>query len=82
MADVGLQIQTREPIKSLRAASNFTELPWLEMTKEIIKNMQSNKMNIIQHAAEASDRKYSDVSPLIIFNIFILNCNLITHSFH
>ncbi len=47
-----LQIQTREPIKSIRTASNFTKRPWLEMVKEKIvhnKNMQSNKMNIIQH---------------------------------
>ncbi len=49
-----LQIQTREPIKSIRAASNFTKQPWLEMTKENIvhiKNMQSNKINIISHTA-------------------------------
>ncbi len=35
-------------------ASNFTKQPWLEMAKEdivCIKNMQSNKMNIIQHIA-------------------------------
>ncbi len=44
-----LQIQTWEPIKSIRTASNFTEQLWLDMTKEDmvhIKNMQSNKMNI------------------------------------
>ncbi len=37
-------------------ASNFTKWSWLEMTKDIavhIKNMQSNKMNIIQNIAWA-----------------------------
>ncbi len=29
-----------------------------------IKNMQGNKMNIIQHIAEVFYRKYSDVAPL------------------
>ncbi len=49
-----LQIQTREPIKNIRIASSFTTQPWLETEKEDIlhiKNMQSNKMNIIQHIA-------------------------------
>ncbi len=49
-----LQIQTSEPIKSIRIASNFTKRSSLEMTKENtvhIKNMQNNKMNIIQHIA-------------------------------
>ncbi len=49
-----LQMQTREPIKSIRTASNFTTRLWLNMAKENIvhiKNMQSNKMNIIQHIA-------------------------------
>ncbi len=48
------QIQTREPIKSIRIASNFVKSPWRETTKDgivHIKNMQSNKMNIIQHMA-------------------------------
>ncbi len=48
------KIQTREPIKSIRISSNFTEQPWLEMAKEgivLIKNMQSNKTNIIQRIA-------------------------------
>ncbi len=53
----------REPIKSLRAASNFT------------------KVNIIQHAAEAFDRKYSDVTLFLITDIFKSNCDLITYSF-
>ncbi len=37
-----------------RTASDLTKQPWLEMTKEIIvhiKNMQDDKMNIIQHVA-------------------------------
>ncbi len=49
-----LQSPTRELIKSIRAASNFTKRPRLEMAKEdtvLINNMQSNKMNIIQHTA-------------------------------
>ncbi len=48
------QIQTREPIKSIGIASTFTERLRLEMAKKdivYIKNMQSNKMNIIQHIA-------------------------------
>ncbi len=84
MADMGLQLQTREPIKSIRTASNFTKWPWLEMTKEDtvhIKNMQSNKMNIIQHTAWAFNRKYSDVTPFVIIDIFRSNCNLIIHFF-
>ncbi len=47
-----LQIQIKEPIKSIRIASNFAKWPWLEMAKEDIvhiKNMRSNKM-IIQHS--------------------------------
>ncbi len=43
------------------------------MTKEDtvhIKNMQTNKMNIIQHTAEASYRKYSDVIHFVIINSF------------
>ncbi len=31
-----------------------------------IKNMQSNKMNVIQHIAEAFYRKYSNVTPFAI----------------
>ncbi len=49
-----LQIQTREPIKSIRTASDFKKQPRLEMAKENIahiKNIKSNKMNIIQHTA-------------------------------
>ncbi len=49
-----LQIQKREPIKSIRIASDFTKQPWLEMANEgivYIKNIQNNKMNIIQHIA-------------------------------
>ncbi len=58
------QNQTWEPIKSISMASNFTEQPWLEIAKEGIvhfKNMQSNKMNIIQQTASALYIKYSDV---------------------
>ncbi len=47
---VEMQIQTREPIKSIRITSNFTKGPCLEVAKDdivLIKNMQSNKMNII-----------------------------------
>ncbi len=46
-----------------------------------IKNTQSNQMNISQHVAYAFYRKYSDVTPFVIINIFISNCNLITHFF-
>ncbi len=45
-----LLIWTREPIKTIRIASDFTKQPWLEMEKEDIvhvKNMQSNKIIII-----------------------------------
>ncbi len=44
-----LQIQTRDPIKSIKT-SNFTKQPWLEMTKEGFRKMQLNKMNIQQTA--------------------------------
>ncbi len=46
-----LQIQTREPIKSIGMASNFKKQPWLALAKEDIvhvKNMQSNNMSIFQ----------------------------------
>ncbi len=46
------------------------------MTKESIvhnKNMQSNKMNIIQHTAQAFYKKYSDVNPFVITDIFKRN---------
>ncbi len=54
------------------------------MTKEntvLIKNMQSNKMNIIQQTAWAFYREYWDAIPFVIINIFICNCNLITYFF-
>ncbi len=53
------------------------------MTKDTvhIKNMQSNKINIIQHKVWTFYRKYSDVTYFVIINIFIRNCNLIIHSF-
>ncbi len=53
-----LHIQTREPIKSIRIASNFIEQPWLEMVKEgivHIKNIQTNKIIIIQHISWVFD---------------------------
>ncbi len=80
---VALQIQTREPIKNLRAASDFSERPRLEITKDTvhIKNMQSNKVNMIQHTARAFYRQHSDGTPFVIIHIFIGKCNLITHSF-
>ncbi len=68
-----LQIQ-REPIKSIKIALNFTKQPCGEIAKEgimHIKNMQSNKMKIIQHIAEAFHRKYSDVSPFVIVSIIL-----------
>ncbi len=71
-----LQIQTGEPIRSFRAASNFTKRPWLEMVKEDtvhVKNMQSNKINIIQHMAWAFYRKYSSNAASSIINIFKSN---------
>ncbi len=40
---VALQIQTREPIKSIRTASNFTKQPRLEMTKEDIAHIKTCK---------------------------------------
>ncbi len=79
-----LQIQTRETITGIRISSNFIKQPRLEMAKKDImhiKNTQNNKTKIIQHAAEASDRKYSDVTLFVITDIFISNCDLITHSF-
>ncbi len=68
----------------MNQSSDFTERPWLEMTKEDIvhiKNMQNSKMNIIQHTAEAFYRKYSDVTPFVIIKIFKSNCNLFTYPF-
>ncbi len=38
-----LQIQTRESIKSIRIASNFTEQPSLEMAKEDIVHIKTCK---------------------------------------
>ncbi len=49
-----LQIKTREQIKSIRTASNFTKQSRLEMATEDtvhMKNMQNNKKSIIQHTA-------------------------------
>ncbi len=77
-----LQIQTREPNKSIRTASNFTKRPWLEMTKEDIvhiKNMQSNKINIIQHSL--SFLQISDATSFVIIHIFTRNRHLMTHYF-
>ncbi len=39
-----------------------------------IKSMQNNKMNIIQHMALDFYRKYSDVTPFVIINNFLMNC--------
>ncbi len=44
-----LQIQTREPVKSVRTASNFSKRPWLEIAKE--DTVHIKKINIIQHIA-------------------------------
>ncbi len=69
-----LQIHTLEPIKSIRISSKFTKRPGLETAKEgtvHIKNLQSNKMNIIAHTAVAFYGKYSDVTLFVIINIFI-----------
>ncbi len=79
-----LQIQTRELIKSIRITSNFTSNPWLEMAKEGTvhsKNMQSNKLNIIQQKAQPFYKKFSDAIPFLIINIFKGNCYSITQSF-
>ncbi len=76
---MGIQIQTRESIKSIRAASNFTKRPWLEKTTEDI--VPIKKMNIIQHIAWTFGWKYSDVTSFEIINIFLSNCNSITDSF-
>ncbi len=38
-----LQIQIREPIKSIRIASNFTKWPRLEMAKEDIVHIKHEK---------------------------------------
>ncbi len=64
-----LQIQTRESIKRIRRASNFTKRTRLKMAREDIvhmKNMPSNKMNIIQHIVYFFYWKYSDISFVII----------------
>ncbi len=45
----------------------------------LIKNRQINKLILFNILAFY--RKYSDVTPFIIVNIFIGNCNLITHFF-
>ncbi len=55
-------------LKQAVIALNFAKRPWLEMSKEgivLVKGMQSNKMNIIQHAAYAFYREYSDVTPFV-----------------
>ncbi len=83
MADVWLQIQTGEPIKSLRIESNFTKRPWQEMIKEDtvhIKNMQSNKMNIFQHTAEAFynplwNHEHFHKNLWFNYTFFLSNCN-------
>ncbi len=54
-----LQIQTREPIKSIRTASSLTENGKRHCVHQ---NMQSNKMNIIQHIALTFYLKYSDAT--------------------
>ncbi len=66
MADMGRCKFKREPIKSIRTASNFMKQPRLKMTKEDIvhiKNMQNKKTNIIKHIALAFHRKCSDITP-------------------
>ncbi len=64
---------------SIKVLLNGLDRKW---QKRIIKKMQSNTMNIIQRIDHAFYRKYSDVKHFAIINIFISNCNLITHSFH
>ncbi len=57
----------------------------MEMAKEgivHIKNMKSNKMNVIQHIAKnLFTEKYSDVIPFVFINLFISNCDLIAKFF-
>ncbi len=55
----------------------------MEMAKEgnvHIKNMQSKKLKMIHHTAEAF-HKYSNAIPFVIVNIFISSFGLITHYF-
>ncbi len=62
-----LQVQIREPIKSIRMASNFPNQPWQETAKENIvhiKNKQSNKINIIQQIAQTFLQKIFRCNPL------------------
>ncbi len=73
MAEVALQVQTKEPIKRIRAASNSTK-------HCAHQHMQSDKMKIIQHTDEAFYRTYSDVTPFVIIYIFKSTFHLITHS--
>ncbi len=51
------------------------------MAKDIVHiiNMQSNKMNMIQHIAKDFYWKYLNLTLLVIIKIFMSNCNLITH---
>ncbi len=63
-----LQIQTREPIKA-------AEYHQTSLKKALTGNGQSNKMNITPPIALAFYRKYSDVTPFVITNVFISSCN-------
>ncbi len=71
MGDVG-RCKFKQENQSKASEQHQTLLNSLDMTKDTvhIKNMQSNKMNIIQHVAEAFYREYSDVTPFVIINIF------------
>ncbi len=78
MADVSRCKFKQENIirKSSEQHQTLLNGTWLEMTEEDIvhnKNIQSNKINIIQHTEQAFYRKYSDVTPFVIINIFISN---------
>ncbi len=77
-----LQIQTREPIKSTN--DNSIKRYWTAWTGNDKRRNCAHQKHAEQQneyystfTAEAFYRKYSDV----IINIFISNCNLITHPF-
>ncbi len=78
-----LQIQTRESIKGIRIASDFTKLKLKLKQKRQWKPLCTSKHAKPQnyHSTQSLQAFYRKCNPFVIINIFTSDCNLIKHSF-
>ncbi len=62
---------------SVNGRCDVVKRSWLEMTEKDIVHVKTYKATKLFNIYS---RKYSDVIPFVIINIFISNCNLITQT--